>query len=78
MTGDIIQRPAPPRVMTGDIVQRPAPPRVMTGDIVQTPPPAPEFIEAESPKRSFRARLSAKFKSMLEWMWERLFFFLRQ
>jgi len=50
----------------------------MTGDAMRTPPPAPELIEAESPKQSFRARLSAKFKSMLEWMWERLFFFLRQ
>jgi hypothetical protein len=41
-------------------------------------PPAPELIEAGSPKQSFRARLGAKFKSMLEWMRERLFFFLRQ
>jgi hypothetical protein len=41
-------------------------------------PPAPEFIEAETPKQSFRARLGAKFKSILEWMRERLFTFLRQ
>jgi len=50
----------------------------MTGDLIQTPPLAPELIEAESPRPSFRARLSAKLKSMVEWMWERLFFFLRQ
>jgi len=49
----------------------------MTGAVMQTPPPASELIEAKSPKQSFRARLGAKFKSMLEWMRERLFFFLR-
>jgi hypothetical protein len=52
--------------------------RITTGGATQTPPSAPELIETESPKRSFRARLSAKFKSMLEWVRERLFLFLRQ
>jgi hypothetical protein len=55
----------------------PGPLCVMTGAML-TPPPAPEFIEAEPPKQSFRARLGAKFKSILEWMRERLFTFLRQ
>jgi hypothetical protein len=55
----------------------PAPLRVMTGGVCMAPL-APEFIEAESPKQSFRARLGAKFKSVLEWMWEQLFSFLRQ
>jgi hypothetical protein len=50
----------------------------MTGGATRTPPPAPELVRAESPKQSFRARLGAKVKSMLEWMRERLFFFLRQ
>jgi len=50
----------------------------MTGAVMRTPPPASELIEAESPKQSFRSRLGAKFKSVLEWMRERLFFFLRQ
>jgi hypothetical protein len=50
----------------------------MTGGATRTPPPAPELIEAKSPNQSFRARLGAKVKSMLEWMRERLFFFLRQ
>jgi hypothetical protein len=50
----------------------------MTGGATRTPPPAPELIEAKSPNQSFRARLVAKVKSMLEWMRERLFFFLRQ
>ncbi|HEV2668110.1 MAG TPA: hypothetical protein VG324_24555 [Blastocatellia bacterium] len=45
---------------------------------LESPAPAPEFIKAEPPKQSFRARLGAKFKLMLEWMRERLFFFLRQ
>jgi len=49
----------------------------MTSGAMQTPP-APELVGAESPKQSFRARLGVKFKSMLEWMRERLFFFLRQ
>jgi hypothetical protein len=55
----------------------PAPLRVMTGGICMAPL-AREFIEAESPKQSFRARLGAKFKSMLEWMRERLSLLLRQ
>jgi hypothetical protein len=50
----------------------------MTGAAARTPPPAPELIEAESPYQSFRGRLGAKVKSMLEWMREQLFFFLRQ
>jgi hypothetical protein len=51
----------------------------MTGGALRTrTPPAPELVEAEPPRQSFRARLGAKFKSMLEWMRERLFFFLRQ
>jgi len=49
----------------------------MTGGAMQTPP-APELVGAESPRQSIRARLGAKFKSMLDWMRERLFFFLRQ
>jgi len=64
--------------MTGDVIRTPAPLRVMSGDLIPTPLPALELIEAESPNQSFRARLSARFKSMLEWMWERLFSFLRQ
>jgi hypothetical protein len=56
----------------------PAPARVMTDGAMRMPRPAPELVEAEPPKRGFRARLGAKFKSMLEWMRERLFFFLRQ
>jgi hypothetical protein len=52
--------------------------RITTGGATQTPTSAPELIETESPKQSFRARLSAKFKSMLEWMRERWFSFLRQ
>jgi hypothetical protein len=55
----------------------PAPLRVMTGGDMRTPPLAPALVKAELPKRSFRARLSAKFKSMLEWMRERLFLLLR-
>jgi hypothetical protein len=48
----------------------------MTGSVTQT---SPSVIEVwESPRQSFRARLGAKFKSMLEWMRERLSFFLRQ
>jgi hypothetical protein len=50
----------------------------MIGAAARTPPPAPEIIEAKSPNQSFRARLGAKVKSMLEWMREQLFFFLRQ
>jgi len=50
----------------------------MTGGALQTSPPAPELVVAESPPQSLRARLGAKFKSMLEWMWERLFLFLRR
>jgi hypothetical protein len=49
----------------------------MTAGATRTPPPAPELIEAKSPYQSFRARLGAKVKSMLEWMREQLFFFLR-
>jgi hypothetical protein len=49
----------------------------MIGGATRTPPPAPELIEAKSPNQSFRARLGAKVKSMLEWMREQLFFFLR-
>jgi hypothetical protein len=52
--------------------------RITTGGDTQTPPSAPELIETESPKQSFRARLGAKFKSMLEWVRERLFSFLRE
>jgi hypothetical protein len=37
-----------------------------------------ELIKAKPPKQGFRARLGAKFKSMLEWMRELLFFFLRE
>jgi hypothetical protein len=48
----------------------------MTGGAMRTPTPEP--VEAEPPKQSFRARLGAKFQSILEWMRERLFFFLRQ
>jgi len=55
----------------------PAPLRLMTGGVCMAPP-ALELVEAEPPKQSFRARLSAKFKSMLEWMRERLFSFLRE
>jgi hypothetical protein len=50
----------------------------MTGSAMQTPPPVIEAGEAESRTQSFRARLGAKFKSVLEWMRERLSFFLRQ
>jgi hypothetical protein len=50
----------------------------MTGGAMRTPPPTPEPVEAEPPKQSFRARLGAKFKSMLEWMRERLSLLLRQ
>jgi hypothetical protein len=50
----------------------------MIGGARRTPPPAPELIEAKSPNQSFRARLGAKVKSMLEWMRDQLFFFLRQ
>jgi hypothetical protein len=49
----------------------------MTGGAARTLPPAPELIEAKSPNQSFRARLGAKVRSMLEWMREQLFFFLR-
>jgi hypothetical protein len=52
--------------------------RITTGGATQTPPAAPELIETKSPKQNFRARLGAKFKSMLNWMRERLFSFLRQ
>jgi hypothetical protein len=45
---------------------------------LESPAPTLEVIKAESPKQSFRARLGAKFKSMVEWIWERLFFFLRR
>jgi hypothetical protein len=45
---------------------------------LESPAPALEFTQAEPPKQSFRARLGAKFKSMLEWMRELLFSFLRQ
>jgi hypothetical protein len=48
----------------------------MTGSATQTPPAVIEV--GESPRQSFRARLGAKVKSMLEWMWERLSFFLQQ
>jgi hypothetical protein len=50
----------------------------MIGGATRTLPPALELIEAESPKQSFRARLGAKVKSMLEWMREQLFLFIRQ
>jgi hypothetical protein len=36
-----------------------------------------EAGKAESRTQSFRARLGAQFKATLEWMRERLFFFLR-
>jgi len=51
--------------------------RVMTGGAYMAPP-ALELVGAEPPKQSFRARLGAKFKSMLNWMREQLFSFLRQ
>jgi hypothetical protein len=48
----------------------------MTGSAPNTTPLA---IEAgKSPRLSFRARLGAKLKSMLEWMREQFSFFLRQ
>jgi hypothetical protein len=50
----------------------------MTGSNTQTPPPMIEAGEAESKTQGLRARLGAKFKSVLEWMRERLFFFLRR
>jgi hypothetical protein len=50
----------------------------MTGGDMRTPPLAPALVKAELPKQSFRARLGAKFKSMLEWMRERLSLLLRQ
>jgi hypothetical protein len=50
----------------------------MTGSAPQTSPSVIEAGEAEARTQGFRARLGAKFKSMLEWMRERLFFSLRR
>jgi hypothetical protein len=49
--------------------------RVAIGGATQTTTPAVGI--AESPVKSFCARLGAKFKLILEWMRERLFFRLR-
>jgi hypothetical protein len=50
----------------------------MTGSATKPPSPVIEAGEVESRMQGFRARLGAKFKSMLEWMRERLFFFLQR
>jgi hypothetical protein len=49
--------------------------RVETGGATQTTPPAIGI--AEPPVKGFCARLGAKFKLILGWIQERLFFFLR-
>jgi len=64
--------------MTGGAMRTPPPGPSRVMNVAMRASPAPEFIEAEPPKQSFRARLGAKFKSILEWMRERLFTFLRQ
>jgi hypothetical protein len=50
----------------------------MTGSATKTPSLAIEAGEAESRMQGFRARLGAKFKSMLEWMRDRLSFLLQR
>jgi hypothetical protein len=49
--------------------------------IVATQTPTPAVEVSESPLKSFRARMGAKFKLIfeltLQWMMERLFFLLR-
>jgi hypothetical protein len=49
--------------------------RAPHGGSAQTTTPA--IRVAESPVKNFCARLGAKFKLIIEWMHERLFFFLR-
>jgi len=52
--------------------------RIASGSVAKTPPLPLQAGEPETPPQSFRARLGAKFKLVLEWMQERLFFFIRQ
>lgn len=52
--------------------------RISTGSVNESPSPSLQIGEPENPQQqSFRARLSAKLKLVLEWMQERLFFFIR-
>jgi len=52
--------------------------RVATGSEPHPTPHATEAGGPASPPQGFRARLGAKLKLVLEWMQERLFFFIRQ
>lgn len=59
--------------------------RVVTGSVIETPTTLIQVNESNQlvdeaekiPPQSFRVRLGAKLKLVLEWMQERLFFFIR-
>lgn len=52
--------------------------RAATGSKLDITPQAAKVSDVQSPPQGFRAGLGAKLKLVLEWMRERLFFFIRQ